>query len=68
MTHAAATACSHLTLACCVGEPLSAVAFSQDGSLLAAASGDAVTLWDAASNSLVTTLAAPRTAQVRPSC
>ena len=41
------------------GAPLSAAAFSSDGSLLAVASQDVVTLWDPDTNSMVASLASP---------
>ena len=41
------------------GGAMSAAAFSSDGSLLAAASGDEVTLWDPFSNAMVSCIASP---------
>lgn len=43
----------------CAGGAMSAAAFSSDGSLLAAASGDQVTLWDPYSNAMVSCIASP---------
>lgn len=45
--------------ALCAGGAMSAAAFSSDGSLLAAASGNQVTLWDPDSNAMVSCLASP---------
>lgn len=45
--------------ALCAGGAMSAAAFSSDGSLLAAASEDQVTLWDPDSNAMVSCLASP---------
>ncbi|KAK9813012.1 hypothetical protein WJX72_007479 [[Myrmecia] bisecta] len=42
------------------GEPLYASAFSQDGSVLAVAARDTITLWDPESNALLATLAVPQ--------
>ena len=41
------------------GESFGAAAFSPDGSLLAAAAGDSITLWQPQTNALLLTLAAP---------
>ncbi len=51
--------CRPLTHACAADEPMSAVAFSGDGSLVAVAMPGSVTLWDPAANSLVAVLAHP---------
>ena len=48
------------------GGPMSAAAFSSDGSLLAAASGDQVTLWDPYSNAMVSCIASPPANQGSP--
>ena len=45
---------------------MTALAFSPDGSMLAAACSGTITLWDVASNSLVGTLASPRALQQAP--
>ena len=50
------------------GEPLSAAAFSSDGSLLAVAAQDLVTLWEPYSNSMITSLASPQSNQGCPLC
>ena len=42
---------------------MAAAAFSPDGSMLAAACAATITLWDVGNNSLVGTLAAPRSLQ-----
>ena len=52
----------HETRACGADEPMSAVAFSGDGSLVAAAVPGSVALWDPAANSLVAVLAHPAAA------
>ena len=44
---------------CSAGEPLLAAAFSSDGSILAVASQDTVSLWNPDSNAMISTLAAP---------
>lgn len=48
------------------GGAMSAAAFSSDGSLLAAASGDQVTLWDPYSNVMVSCIASPPANQGSP--
>ena len=48
------------------GEAMSAAAFSSDGSLLAAASGDQVTLWDPFSNAMVSCVTSPPANQGSP--
>ena len=48
------------------GGVMSAAAFSSDGSLLAAASGDQVTLWDPYSNAMVSCIASPPANQGSP--
>ncbi|CAL8472222.1 g11764 [Coccomyxa elongata] len=45
------------------GQPMSAVAFSEDGSLIATAVAGSVTLWDPSSNTLIAALANPATAR-----
>ena len=45
---------------------MSAAAFSQDGSLLAVAAGDTVTLWDPSSNALIACLGSPSANQGSP--
>ena len=47
-------------------EPMTALAFSLDGSMLAAACGATITLWDVGSHALVGTLASPRAAPGAP--
>ena len=48
-----------LNLWICAGEPLLAAAFSADGSILAVASQDTVSLWDPNSNAMISTLPTP---------
>lgn len=49
-----------------LGGPMSAAAFSSDGDLLAAATGDTVTLWDPYTNAIISRLASPPANQGSP--
>lgn len=51
--------CSDILCGVVAGEPLLAAAFSSDGSVLAVASKDTVSLWDPNSNTMLSTLTTP---------